>query len=155
MATAYYPAIVERGTDGFGVFFPDLPGCVSAGRTIHEAARNAEEALSGHLVTSSEHGDEIPAPSDLDAVERDPDVDEAARMLVRADLPGRFVRLNITLDEALVAAIDRVAPNRSGFLADAARDALRAQRRPATTRRSKAGKRKAISDASAEQARQS
>ena len=93
MATAYYPAIIERGGDGFGVFFPDLPGCASAGRTIQEAARNAEEALSGHLVTSAEHGDEIPAPSDLDALQRDPDVDEAARILVRADLPGRFVRL--------------------------------------------------------------
>lgn len=139
MAVTYYPAIIERGAAGFGVFFPDLPGCVSAGGTIQEAARNAEEALSGHLVTSSEHGDEIAEPSDLDDVKRDPDVDEAARILVKADLPGRFVRLNITLDEALVAAIDRVAPNRSGFLADAARNALRAERRPARPGRSAAG----------------
>lgn len=139
MAVTYYPAIIERGTTGFGVFFPDLPGCVSAGGTIQEAAHNAEEALSGHLVTASEHGDEIPQPSDLDALERDPDVDEAARILVRADLPGRFVRLNITLDEALVAAIDRVAPNRSGFLADAARNALRAERRPPARRRQATG----------------
>jgi metal-responsive CopG/Arc/MetJ family transcriptional regulator len=35
------------------------------------------------------------------------------------------LRINITLDEALIAAIDRVAPNRSGFLAEAARDTLR------------------------------
>lgn len=48
-------------------------------------------------------------------------------MLVRVEVPGRSVRLNITLDEGLLAAIDRVAPNRSGFLADAARQALAAR----------------------------
>jgi predicted RNase H-like HicB family nuclease len=43
MATVWYPAIIERAEDGFSVFFPDVPGCVSAGATIQEAARNAEE----------------------------------------------------------------------------------------------------------------
>nr|AGU09920.1 Uncharacterized protein family [uncultured organism] len=127
MATVFYPAIVERAGEGYSVFFPDLPGCTSAGRTIQEAARNAEEALAGHLAVSAQHGDTIGAPSELDAIERDDEVDEAARILVRADRPGKAVRLNVTLDEGLVAAIDRVAPNRSGFLADAARAALAAR----------------------------
>lgn len=124
MATVYYPAIIERGDEGYGVFFPDLPGCTSAGDTIQEAARNAEEALAGHLIVSAQHGDPIPDPSELDAIERDPDVQEVARVLVRADRPGRSVRINITLDEGLLARIDKVASNRSGFLADAARSAL-------------------------------
>ena len=46
----------------------------------------------------------------------------------RAEHPGKAVRLNITLDEGLVAAIDRVAENRSGFLAEAAREHLARQR---------------------------
>lgn len=124
MVTAYYPAIIERGSEGFGVFFPDLPGCVSAGATIQDAARNAEEALDGHLAVSAEHGDVIPDPSDLDTIEHDPNVDEVARLLVRAERPGKAVRLNITLDEGLLSRIDRIASNRSGFLADAARAAL-------------------------------
>lgn len=37
---------------------------------------------------------------------------------------GKAVRLNITMDEGLVAAIDRVTNNRSNFLAEAARRAL-------------------------------
>ena len=45
MASVVYPAIVERAGEGFSVFFPDLPGCTSAGRTQTEAALNAEEAL--------------------------------------------------------------------------------------------------------------
>lgn len=126
MATSYYPAIIERGSDGFGVFFPDLPGCTSAGRTIQEAAINAEEALNGHLAVSAEHGDVIPDPSELDAIERDPDVDEAARILVRGERPGRAVRVQVSIEEGLLARIDRVASNRSRFLADAARAKLAA-----------------------------
>ena len=127
MATIFYPAIIERAAQGYSVFFPDLPGCTSAGRTIQEAARRAEEALDGHLLLSAAHGDVLAPPSEMDAVARDPEVDEVARMLVRAEAPGRAIRLNITLDEGLVAAIDRVAKNRSGFLADAARAALAAR----------------------------
>ena len=124
MAIAVYPAIVERARDGFSVFFPDLPGCVSAGSSIQQAALNAEEALSGHLLVSAQYGDEVSDPTPLDQMEIDPDIEEIARILVRAERPGKSVRLNITLDEGLVAAIDRVAKNRSGFLADAARHEL-------------------------------
>lgn len=128
MVIAIYPAIVERTGDGFSVFFPDLPGCTSAGSTIQQAALNAEEALAGHLLVSSRYADEVADPTPLDELEADPDVQEAARILVRAERPGRSVRLNITLDEGLVAAIDRVAKNRSGFLAEAARHELAARR---------------------------
>lgn len=132
MATVYYPAIIERAGKGYSVFFPDLPGCTSAGATVNEAAANAEEALAGHLIVAEQYGDPLPEPSELDAIERDPEVDEAARVLVRGERRGKAVRINITLDEGLVAAIDKVAANRSGFLADAARVALAAKREPAT-----------------------
>lgn len=128
MAIAIYPAIVERAGDGFSIFFPDLPGCTSAGPTMQQAALNAEEALAGHLLVSAHHGDEVADPTPLDRLGSDPDIEEAARILVRAERPGKSVRLNITLDEGLVAAIDRVARNRSGFLADAARHELAARR---------------------------
>jgi predicted RNase H-like HicB family nuclease len=128
LASVYYPAILERATGGFAVFFPDLPGCTSFGATEQEAAENAEEALTGHLVVSTEYGDTFAAPSPLDAIPHDTDIEEAARILVRAELPGKSVRINVTLDEGLVAAIDKVAKNRSGFLADAARSALREKR---------------------------
>lgn len=124
MATIFYPAIVERAGKGYSVFFPDLSGCTSAGSTLQEAALAAEEALSGHLAVSAEHGDTIAAPSDLDAIERDPEIDEVARILVRGERPGKFVRVQISLDDGLLARIDRVAKNRSGFLAEAARVAL-------------------------------
>lgn len=126
MSSAAYIAIVERGNEGFGVFFPDVPGCVSAGRTEKEVFANAEEALSGHLAEMILGGESLPKPSE--DVPTDPEVDEYCRLLVRVELPSKAVRLNITMDEGLVAAIDRVASNRSSFLADAARAALASRR---------------------------
>ena len=127
MSKIFYPAIIEKGRDGFGVFFPDLPGCTSAGRSIQETAENAEEALAGHLIVMAQHGEALPTPSDLDTIARDPDVEEVVRILVRGERPGRSLRINVSLDEGLIAAIDRVARNRSGFLAEAARAALAAR----------------------------
>lgn len=125
----YFPAIVEKSSDGYGVFFPDLPGCTSAGATLQEAALNAEEALQAHIELSMEHGEPIPEPSTLDQIAADPDVVEAARILVRADPPGRTVRVNITMPEDLLAAVDRYAVrtgySRSGLLAQAVRERLR------------------------------
>ncbi len=132
MAIRYYPAIIERGSDGFGVFFPDLDGCTSAGNTIQSAAVNAEAALQGHVELMVEANEVLPDPSDLDAVSHDPEVDEAARVLVRVEVPGKAVRVNITLPEDLLAAVDRFAKRegftRSGLLAQAVRDRIRSGR---------------------------
>ena len=40
----------DDGSD-YGVEFPDVPGCVSAGRTVEEARTMAAEALAGHIAT--------------------------------------------------------------------------------------------------------
>ncbi len=133
MAVSYFPAIVEGGnTPGYSVFFPDLLGCVSAGDTVQEAVIAAEEALRGHLEAMVRDGETIPAQRSLDEIEHDPDVIEAARVLVRAELPGRSVRFNVTMDERLLAEVDKevtiVGTTRSGFIADTIR--ARLLRRP-------------------------
>lgn len=122
MATVHYTAVVERTRTGFSVFFPDVPGCVSAGRTELEAIENGEEALALHLAEMVRSGEQVPKASAN--IPDDPEVDEHCRFLARVELPGKSVRLNITMDEGLVSAIDRVADNRSSFLAEAARAAL-------------------------------
>jgi predicted RNase H-like HicB family nuclease len=128
----YYPAIIEAASEGFGVFFPDVPGCTSGGATLQEAACNAEEALHAHIDLATEHHEAVPAPSELDALVIDPDIREVARILVRAELPGRSVRVNITLPEDLLKAIDRHAArtgySRSGLLAQAVRERIRQER---------------------------
>jgi predicted RNase H-like HicB family nuclease len=90
-------------------FFPDLPGCTSAGKTIQDAGLNAEDALQAHIDPSVEHGDPTPEPSALDQLVVDPDVIEVARILVRAEPRGWAIRVNITLPEDLLTAVDRYA----------------------------------------------
>ncbi len=129
MSSQFFPAIVEGDSEtGYSVFFPDLPGCTSGGETIEQAAINAEDALRGHLALMIRDGDPIPGQRPIDAIDRDPDVNEVARILVKAETPGRSVRVNISLDDRLLERVDRAAAargiSRSGFLAEAARHAL-------------------------------
>lgn len=95
---------------------------VSAGDTLAEAMVNGEQALAAHIELLAEYGEDIPDASE--EVEVDDDIDVAALFLARIEPPGKTVRLNITMDEGLVSRIDRIAKNRSAFLAEAARDRL-------------------------------
>ena len=44
-----YPAILQKTNGHYGVYFPDLPGCIATGATADEAAAAAKEGLSLHL----------------------------------------------------------------------------------------------------------
>jgi predicted RNase H-like HicB family nuclease len=119
---SYIALIHKEPTSDYGVSFPDLPGCVSAGATLDEARAMASEALAFHAEGMAEDGEALPPPSTLEAIMADRINHDAVAILV--DLPkqlGRSVRINITLPEAVLDKIDRfVAKNgltRSGFLA--------------------------------------
>ncbi|HYC06259.1 MAG TPA: type II toxin-antitoxin system HicB family antitoxin [Azospirillaceae bacterium] len=134
MTRVAYPAVIvspDAPEGAYGVLFPDLPGCYSAGDSVEHAFLAAAEALEGHLSILAEEGP-LPKPSSLDEAravaeaEQEPDDGPvAAVLLVPATLPGRTQRFNVTLDENLVAQIDSLTGNRSAFLADAARAELR------------------------------
>ena len=95
----HYIAFVHTDdTPGFGIGFPDLPGCVTRGDTLDDALRLAREALAFHVEGMAKDGREIPRPGDAGRIGSDP---------------------------GLLAAIDDAAKargmNRSAFLASAAR----------------------------------
>lgn len=48
-----------------GVYFPDLPGCISCEDNAQNAVKSAKEALQLHLYGMEEDGDKIPAASDF------------------------------------------------------------------------------------------
>ena len=57
-----YIAYLHKDRDSdYGVSFPDVPGCISAGDTFEEAVANAAEALAGHFALMKSDGDPIPA----------------------------------------------------------------------------------------------
>ena len=120
----------DPGSD-FGVSFPDLPGCVTAGSSLDEARDMAAEALALHLEGMAEDDEAIPEPSSLEAVMMDTINRDGVAILVPApDRPVKSVRINITLPEDVLEEIDRYAESRgltrSGFLARAAKLAIAA-----------------------------
>ncbi len=125
-----YIAIIHKDADSdYGVSFPDLPGCVSAGTDLDEAQAMAAEALAFHLEGMAADGESMPEPSPLSQVMADSANHDGVAVLVSAPLPPpRTVRVNITLPEDVLRDIDaRAAANgftRSGFIANAARKAL-------------------------------
>lgn len=58
-----YTVIIEKAEDNYGAYVPDLPGCVSTGKTIEETKRNIQEAIELHLEGMREDGDPIPEPN--------------------------------------------------------------------------------------------
>jgi predicted RNase H-like HicB family nuclease len=68
-----YVAFIHKDTDSaFGVSFPDVCGCFSAGDTLEEARQNAAEALAAHIDWLVSDGDPVPEPRSLDNVAADP-----------------------------------------------------------------------------------
>lgn len=122
-----YPAIVRKAADSdYGVDFPDFPGCVTAASTPEEAADRAVEALALHLDDMREGDPSVPAPTPgADVVASLEEGETAYLIFVPAPvIKDKAVRLSVTLPESLVKEIDATAPNRSAFLAAAARAAL-------------------------------
>ena len=77
MERAYTGLIHKDPESDYGVSFPDLPGCISAGRTVEEAREMAAEAIALHLETLEAYGEEIPEPSSADTVLAHPDARDA------------------------------------------------------------------------------
>jgi predicted RNase H-like HicB family nuclease len=131
----HYVAVIEKESDSaFGVWFPDVEGCFSAGETIEEAVANAAGALRQHAEAIESAGRRAPPARPIDDVLLDEDVAasiETGAVLFAVPLladAGRTVRINISLDKALVDQIDAAATarglTRSAFLAQAAREKI-------------------------------
>jgi predicted RNase H-like HicB family nuclease len=128
---ASYIALLRKDKNSdYGVEFPDLPGCISAGSTLEEARVMAQEALAAHVAFLREDGDEVPAPSALDVISRRPDVKGAVPFMVELKEPSdKTIRINITVPESVLQLIDEAAGpmggNRSAFMVSAAEEKAR------------------------------
>ncbi len=67
-----YAVVFERSETGYAAYVPDLPGCVTTGRTLDETKELIRDAIAFHLEGMREEGLPIPEPTSLaDVVEVD------------------------------------------------------------------------------------
>jgi predicted RNase H-like HicB family nuclease len=125
-----YIALIHKEADSdYGVSFPDLPGAISAGRTLDEAREMAAEALALHLEGLAADGEAAPEPSSLEKIMTDAQNKEAVAVLIAVpNAEVKSVRINVTMPADVLDQIDRYAEQegftRSGFLAQAAKKAM-------------------------------
>ena len=102
-----YLAVFEpNGKGGFGVYFPDLPGCASYGDNFNQAHKMAEEGLGLHLYGMEKDNDPIPSPTeDPSTLQIEPETNEGYIIsmvtvypdIVKNQLDNRAVKTNITI----------------------------------------------------------
>jgi predicted RNase H-like HicB family nuclease len=120
------------------VSFPDLPGCITAGKTIDEAKDWASEALLLHVEGLREDGGLLPTPTNLEAIVADPENAEAVAFLVVSapDALGKAKRINITMPEETLRRVDAAAKrqglSRSSYLTRAAQEVMEQEGRNPT-----------------------
>ena len=57
----YFKVVIEKDEDGaYIATVPELPGCVSDGKTERQALKNVKEAISGYMETLKEEGWSLP-----------------------------------------------------------------------------------------------
>jgi predicted RNase H-like HicB family nuclease len=134
MTTRHYLGIAEPGPENWSISFPSFPGAVTTGESFAQLMANARDALASVVGAMEEDGQVVPEGFDgspgsspgFDAADyRDPHF-----VLVSVEVGGRTLRINVTMDEGLVARLDsladRVASSRSALLARGARMVLAA-----------------------------
>ena len=126
-----YPAFIARDGNGFGVSFPDLPGCLTCADTPEEALANAKEALEGFIYFSEKDGDVLPAPTPFEKLSAPKGASVAlisARMdLVRAQQENISVTKSITLPAWLNKIAMEAKVNFSQVLQEALKRKLQVQ----------------------------
>lgn len=112
MRTFTYAGIAEHGHTGFGLYFPDLPGCVTAADSFAELNDMAREALALHLDGMLSDGETLPKPTSPEHLPHDPEVNEAGIMLVTVHVGDTPVATVVDLPSALLDRVDRAAQSR-------------------------------------------
>ncbi len=60
-----YAIVIEKATNNYSAYVPDLPGCVATGVTIQEVNQQIKEAITFHLEGLREEGLSVPQPTTL------------------------------------------------------------------------------------------
>ena len=123
MTEYVYPAVFHPNADGsYTILYPDLPGCISEGKSMGNALYMAQAALTQWLGYLTDKGETIPAASAL----ADVTTDEGEFVnLIRADIrDNRAVRRTVSIPKWMDEKASEKGLSLSGVLRDALRERL-------------------------------
>ncbi len=125
-------ALIREENGVYRAWFPDFPGCTTAANDPNTVIAKASGALSHHTARMIADGRELPQVRSLAWFAADPTflADSGSLMIVLVSYTPapREVRVEVTLDESLLARIDSAAEatkeTRSEYIAGAVRQRL-------------------------------
>ncbi len=109
----YVAFIHQDEAPGYGISFPDFPGCVSHGDSIENAIRLGREALGFHAEGLLADGMALPAPRSVDAIMADGDLAEWREGAQIAHVP-LMLRSWLSAPRQCLARLRAAAGNRRG-----------------------------------------
>ncbi|MCL2049739.1 MAG: type II toxin-antitoxin system HicB family antitoxin [Defluviitaleaceae bacterium] len=116
-----YPAIFRPEHEGgYTILYPDLDGCISYGEDLTQALEMAQEVLGLYLVSLEERKLDIPAASDVKAIEADDNVIIVPVMVeVNQYRRNKPINTMVTIPAWLKEAGEQAHINFSGVLREA------------------------------------
>ncbi|MEY8518797.1 type II toxin-antitoxin system HicB family antitoxin [Lachnospiraceae bacterium 29-84] len=123
MAEYVFPAIFHPNEDGsYTVTYPDLPGCISEGKTLGNAMYMAQSALTQWVEYLADNKQEIPTASNLNEIETD---EKEFSNLIRADIKdGRAVKRTVSIPKWMDDKVSEAGLSLSRVLQDALKERL-------------------------------
>lgn len=125
-----YVALFEKEKDGFSVYFPDFPGCVTCGDDLDDAVDMAYEALSMFVESMLEEGETLPSPKTKKEVMALPN--SKGKRAINIEIKGDgsdFEEIELVIHGHLLERIEKYSKlhgiSPADFLAVAAREALK------------------------------
>ncbi len=123
MAEYVYPAIFHPNDDGsYTITYPDLPGCISEGKSLGNAVYMAQTALTQWIEYLTDKKQSIPSASDLKSIDLSP---EEFVSLIRADVKdGRAVKRTVSIPKWMDDKVTETGLSLSRVLQDALKERL-------------------------------
>jgi predicted RNase H-like HicB family nuclease len=60
-----YAVLFEQAENNWAAYVPDLPGCITTGKTFEQAEINIREAIRGRVRTLQDFGDPVLQPTSV------------------------------------------------------------------------------------------
>lgn len=118
-----YPGVFEQNNDGsYTITFPDLPGCISEGKSLSNAIDMAQSALTQWIEYLLEEKEDVPSPSDIKTIKTS---SSQFVNLIRAEVrDNRAVRRTVSIPGWLDTKATNAGISLSKILQDALKERL-------------------------------